>query len=175
MEKVKGSESEFSYEDAKAMFAVADGELRRRTTRGGEVAGKKAGTLKKDGYTSIYVCGKFFQAHRVVWLLTYGNWPQCAVDHINGNRSDNRVENLRLCSLSQNQWNKKAATSSSTGLKGVVHARCKTRFIAQIYIGGKPKYLGTFHTAKDAAHAYDKSCLQNFGDFARPNFPKVSA
>ncbi len=94
------------------------------------------------------------------------------VDHINGNKLDNRRSNLRLANRSTNQANRGASYHNKSGLKGVCHApHTKDRWRAQITVRGHKMYLGTFTTPEEAARAYDQAAIQHFGEFARLNFP----
>lgn len=91
------------------------------------------------------------------------------VDHVNGNRLDNRRENLRIATAAQNNYNRTVVTGAS-GYKGVFHnTNCRT-FQAAITVGGKKIYLGSFHDPRDAARAYDAAAQHVAGPFARVNF-----
>jgi hypothetical protein len=90
------------------------------------------------------------------------------VDHINGNRLDNRRVNLRLCNSAGNTQHRKATFDNKTGYKGVTQQR--TRYVANIVAFGKHYYLGSFATAEEAARAYDAKALEVHGEFARTNF-----
>ena len=117
------------------------------------VKGKKAGTVRLNGYRQICVFGKIYKEHRLVWLLVYGVFPNSHIDHINGNPLDNRIENLRDVSPVVNQQNMKSAKSNSTtGLIGVKPRGDK--YIARIRIGNTRKHLGTFETSQEAHKAY---------------------
>ena len=98
-------------------------------------------------------------------------------DHINHDTLDNRKENLRICTSSQNHMNFKKKLNNTTGYKGVtINKSChsKISYFAQITLNYKLHYLGTYNTAEDAARAYDKKARELFGDFAYINFPEVS-
>ena len=119
------------------------------------VKGKKAGT-KSMGYFRIRYEGKFYKSHRVAWLLAHGNWPEGEIDHINGDKLDNRLCNLRDVSKSVNQQNlKQAKACNKVGLLGV--SIKGNRFVAQIKINQKKLWLGTFVTATEAHEAYVKA------------------
>lgn len=98
-------------------------------------------------------------------------FPVDAIDHMNGNKLDNRRSNLRTCTAQQNQGNRKP--NKGKKYRGVTVRRALPgRFIAEIGINGKQVYLGWFGTAESAAREYDKAALKHFGEFARLNFPK---
>ncbi len=90
-------------------------------------------------------------------------------DHVNGNKLDNRKENLRICSNSQNQCNRGVPQNSTSGYKGVTWAKNIRKWRAQININGNRRKLGSFDDVLDAARAYDKAAKENFGEFACVN------
>lgn len=126
-------------------------------------AGSEAG-WHSHGYKQITLGGRKFFAHRIVWLLYHGVWPDHQIDHINRDRSDNRPSNLRACSHSQNQANCAVRRHNKVGLKGV--RRNGKRFDALICAGGKQRYLGSFKTAEAAHDAYWRAAKQLHGPFA---------
>jgi hypothetical protein len=97
--------------------------------------------------------------------------PGSEVDHINGNRLDNRRCNLRLCTHAENMQNVGPKADNTSGLKGVRRSRDGKRWVAYIKDLGKQKHLGTFDTPDKAARAYDEHAVRAFGRFARLNFP----
>ena len=114
--------------------------------------GARAGSLSAQGYLVVGVdgCRNLF-AHRVAWAVHHGSWPAGEVDHINGDRTDNRISNLRDVSTHQNHQNmRNARQDNKTGLLGV--SMHKGRFRAQIQAAGKKRWLGEFDTP-EAAHA----------------------
>lgn len=116
-------------------------------------AGTAAGGMNAEGYRTVRIDGRSYLAHRVVWLLQTGDWPQHDIDHINGDRADNRWGNLRDVSRAINNRNRVVASSrNSTGLLGVTVGRYG--FYADIGIDGKQVHLGHFKTAEEAHQAY---------------------
>jgi len=145
----------------------------------GTIRCKKTGALrlmKQDaGYYRVAISagGDRFQmrAHRVAWFIAYGKWPM-QIDHINGDRSDNRLENLRETNgQSRNGANINHHRDSTTGLKGVFPVRSKAQrcFRAQIMVNYTSIYLGMFDTKEKAAKAYNDAASFYFGEFARLN------
>ncbi len=131
------------------------GALIYKAQRGKRKAGDRADrkSLHPAGYWRVCLLGDWFWAHRVVWLYLYSEWPQHDVDHINGDKSDNRECNLRSVTHSENQQNMVSATKASkTGVMGI-HKQ-KTSYIASISVGGTCKYLGSFKTTEEAHEAY---------------------
>ncbi len=116
--------------------------------------GKKAG-YKDIGYTRIGIDGKNYWAHRLEWLYVYGKIPDAVIDHINGDRGDNRIENLRDVSIANNISNQKMPnTRGTSGLIGV-HLRKDTgKYSAYIQFNRKRSCLGSFNTAEEASRAY---------------------
>lgn len=120
-----------------------------------EYAGRVAGSLHTMGYIHIYVDGKAYKAHRLAWFYVYGEWPVLDIDHMNGDRADNRIENLREISRSGNAENRhRAREGHATGLLGVVWRARNRKYEARISVGGKYLYLGLFRTAEEAHAAY---------------------
>ncbi|MBT9493914.1 MAG: HNH endonuclease [Paucibacter sp.] len=117
-------------------------------------AGDRAGTVsKKSGYRFINVDHGMYLAHRLAFFYMSGNWPSKDVDHLKGNRDDNRWLRIRELSRQQNMQNlQKAHRDNRTGLLGVIPY--KSRFTAQIRAGGKNRHLGVFDTAEEAHAAY---------------------
>lgn len=120
--------------------------------------GQQAGRIGTNGYVVIRLDGLNYHAHRLAWLLHHGVWPAMEIDHINGERADNRIANLRDVDRSTNMSNRKGADRDArTGVLGVYKHR--QRFVAQRRIHGVHRYLGTFDTAAAAGEAY-KAALQ---------------
>lgn len=134
--------------------------------RGGAI-GDLAGHTSRQGYVVLGVDGKHYKAHRLAWLYFHGEMPTAELDHINLNKSDNRVENLRLASRSQNRSNTRAYKNSASGQKGVSLHGMTGRWQASISANGKQKYLGLFDNRDDAVVAYACAANEMHGEFAR--------
>ena len=113
-----------------------------------------AGAISNKGYMRIQVDRRIYSAHRLAWLYTYGVWPTGVIDHINQNKDDNRLCNLRDVSLSVNARNCKLQKNNSSGYKGVSYWAHRRKWAAQIRTEGKNKLLGMFDTPAEAANAY---------------------
>ncbi|MDF3858123.1 HNH endonuclease [Achromobacter denitrificans] len=116
-------------------------------------AGGKAGSMDPRGYGQIRLHRRQYMAHRLVWLLHYGEWPKGEIDHIDGNRANNRICNLREVDRSINTQNlRRAKKNSRSGVLGV--SRSGTRWQAHIQANNQQFYLGTFSTPELAHAAY---------------------
>lgn len=130
------------------------GEFKRTNGTGirGEI-GDTVGVDHSAGYIVINILGESFLAHRLAWFLTEGYMPESFVDHINGDRKDNRRRNLRLVSNSCNMQNQKINTRNTSGFKGVYFHRATGKWQAAICVNGRRVHLGTHNTPLDAALA----------------------
>ncbi len=117
------------------------------------------------GYAQGQIGRKKLYMHR--WLLEF---PEYDIDHINGNRLDNRRSNLRICTESQNLANQRLRKNSASGYKGVTWRPDEQKFRVRIMVNGRSITIGQFSEAEDAAHAYDKAAVKYFGEFAKTNF-----
>lgn len=136
--------------------------------------GDPQGTPEKTGYLHIRLGEGYFgkrniYSHRVAWALHHGVWPTRFIDHINGDKTDNRISNLREATKRQNKYNSKVRADSTVGLKGVCRRpNCRTKpFVAQIVVNGQKHALGFFETAAAAHEAYREAAHKLHGPFAR--------
>jgi len=127
-------------------------------------AGSEAGQVKVDGYRHIKISGKVFRAHRLAFLYITGAWPDQEVDHINGEKLDNRWCNLRDVSRKTNEQNaRKPMHHNKSGFLGVSPYKHKHRpnrkpkWKAQIRFNGKKKHIGYYDTPEEAHDAYLKA------------------
>lgn len=133
------------------------------------LAGSKAGELKPSGYILIGIDCFRYRAHRLAWLYMTGVWPKEQVDHINGERADNRWANLREATQVQNSANMKVRGSNRAGIKGVSRydGISVTRWRAHLSVGHHMFYLGSYATPEAAHAAYVDAAKRHFGEFAR--------
>jgi hypothetical protein len=159
-------------ETLRELLEYVDGELYwkvRLSNR--DCIGKKAGSLQRDGYIRIQIRGIKYPNHRLIYLWHYGELPEF-LDHINQDKTDNRIENLRPATTSQNGMNKKKQKTEAVKAskwKGVSWQKRDNRWQAYISINGKQKHLGYFTDEDVAASAYNLAAYENFGEFASYN------
>jgi hypothetical protein len=116
-------------------------------------SGSIAGTPHNRGYIHITIKGKKFLAHRLAWMFVHKTFPQSAIDHINGVRTDNRIENLRTVTHSENLQNQKNPRGKNPYL-GVSFSKYMNKWLASITVNKFQKNLGYFDTAELAREAY---------------------
>lgn len=121
----------------------------------------------EHGYRFQPIKGLHMTAHHAAWALYYGEYCDAEIDHINGVKSDNRIDNLRSCTKSQNMANVGKRSGTSSSYKGVSWHKRYNKWTVAARI-----HLGNFDSEEDAAKAYDKAVSKIHGEFARLNFPK---
>jgi len=136
-------------------------------TSHGRVAGKTTGYLKPSGYLYVSYEGKQVMAHRVIWKIMTGAWPEHQVDHINGMKTDNRWANLRSATCAENSRNGPKRSTNKSGFKGVHWCKSEQRWVAQIRRNYKKFRLGAFATPEEAHAAYVAAAKEMHGEFAR--------
>ena len=127
--------------------------------------GAVAGTVRPDGYVSIMIDGRSHQAHRLAWLYVYGQFPSAGLDHINREKSDNRIANLRTATVAENGKNRNVNTNNTSGYKGVCWFKPRSKWRARAVLRGKEHSLGYFTTAEAASEAYEEFTRQHHGEF----------
>ena len=124
-----------------------------KVARGSKAAGSEAGYTHKSGYRCIEINGKEYLAHRLAWYYCFLEWPTDNIDHINRDKLDNSLDNLREASQEENMWNRSISKNNTSGFLGVSPYKNKWR-ASFIERSGKPKYLGYFNTPEEASIAY---------------------
>ena len=127
-------------------------------------AGKRAGGLGSRGYWTVSLYGQLYLGHRLAWAVSFGEWPSLDIDHINGNRTDNRIVNLRLATRSENGFNQPAQRRNRSGMKGVYPDGDRWR--AKLMAGGRTFRLGSFRTIAEAGQAYAEAAKTHQGAYA---------
>ncbi|MCS4333686.1 HNH endonuclease [Klebsiella variicola] len=142
---------------------------RRISFRRSHPVGSIVGAHDKDGYLKATVLGVTYQCHRLAWFYVHGKWPIGVIDHIDLNKSNNRIKNLRDTSKSGNEHNRGVRKDNKSGYKGVFWSSRERKWKAAIKANGKKIHLGTFPQKIDAVAAYDMAAKRLHGEFARPN------
>lgn len=154
----------FSYDPETGLFTRLV--TRSHNAKAGQVV---SGCKTPFGYRVIHVDGKVYMAHRLAWLYVYGDWPTegMDIDHANRNREDNRLQNLRLATRSENLCNKVFSEKNTSGVTGVSWYKAYGRWNAQIHIKCKRINLGYFDDIDSAADARRDAELKYFGQYRR--------
>lgn len=124
--------------------------------------GNKVGWVHNEGYLIVRLDGKQLRVHNLLWAMIHGSFPAQILDHIDGNRSNNRPSNLRECTHAENHRN--VRVHNPIGLKGV--QKSGKKFTSKIRFDHKIYHLGTFQTAEEAHSAYCKAAKKYHGEFA---------
>lgn len=140
--------------DTNLLYNSNTGDIYRNVTTSNKCkVGDLAGSIRADGYRGMSYFGREYLCHRVAWRLYYGKWPAKELDHINGNKLDNRIDNLREVTRGQNMQNILTPNKSNKlGVKGVYQNKLK--FVACIKYNNNVHYLGSFSTVEEASAAY---------------------
>lgn len=137
----------------KIRYDPSTGKFYRKLSAGNSKAGDEVGSPDTKGYLRVMISGKRYKLHRLAWYFVHGCWPKDQIDHINGNKADNRITNLRDVSNQTNKLNMLSANSNSlTGILGVSKLP-SGRFNASF----RGKRLGTFDTAEEAQNKYKET------------------
>jgi hypothetical protein len=156
-------------EDVKSLFVYRDGNLYRLKAAGGMKAGSLVGwesTHNGKCYKRMTLNSVSYYVHQVIFLYHYGFIPKY-IDHKDGNSLNNKIENLREATQSQNVHNSQKRSSNTSGFKGVIWLKNRCKWRAQITVNGKNKNLGQFQDINDAAIAYEQATVKFFGEFAK--------
>jgi HNH endonuclease/AP2 domain len=129
--------------------------------------GRRADSPDRQGYRRVRPPGKSYGAHRLAWFYMTSTWPVNDIDHKNGVRDDNRWENLRAATRSQNIANSKLGVRNKSGLKGVSWWKRTGKWRALIEVENKPIYLGLFDCPAAAHFAYLIAADKHFDVYAR--------
>lgn len=114
-------------------------------------AGQEAGCCNGDGHLKVGIIGRKLFAHRIAYALMTGAFPSAQIDHINGNRMDNRWCNLRPVDIQENAKNRSVNSNSKSGIIGVRWRQDRNKWSARIYLKGKEIHLGDFEMLLEAA------------------------
>lgn len=167
--RVECIRKDMAAEEARRYFKYdpETGQIIRLIARGPAKAGDVAfGTENGHGYLCGGHKGFQYMAHRVAWLLMTGDWPPADIDHIDGNGKNNRWENLRAATRTENMCNRRRSRNSSTGYKGVSWHSKKGKFRASIGFGRKVRHVGYFDNPEDAHAAFVEAAKSLHKQFA---------
>lgn len=139
------------------------GEFTWKVDRPRRKAGDKAGCPHSRGYWQIMIGRRPYLCHRLAWLYVQGEWPSSEIDHCDGDKTNNAISNIRLCTRSQNLANR----PTSIGLKGASFSNEKRKWRAQITVEGECRHIGYFENEEAAHRAYCVAAEKSFGAFAR--------
>ena len=130
------------------------GVFKRKLKQTGVSQGAVSGSRNNEGYLVTSVDSKIYKCHRLAWFYMVGKWPEGQIDHINGQKDDNRFQNLRDVSKVQNTQNQRRAQRSnkSTGVLGTY--KVGSKFAARVSHNNKKVYLGLYATIEEAQAAY---------------------
>ena len=133
--------------------------------KGHAKAGMVAGAQHNRGYIILAVDNVAYLAHRLAWAMHYGSISEnMQIDHVNGDRSDNRICNLRLATHEENCRNSKPRKHNKSGIKGV--KRRGNKWYARIKVNNKEIWLGSHDTPEEAKQAHDTAAVRYFGEYA---------
>jgi hypothetical protein len=133
----------------------------------GRIKKKEAGTIASNGYVGILIHGKRCYAHRIAWALHHGAWPDKQIDHVNGDKTDNRICNLRLATNSENGKNYGINKSNTSGAKGVFWCKETQKWRAIIKVNGRSICKGRYADKNAAIAARQMAEIEYFGEWRR--------
>lgn len=136
------------------------GQLFWKLRRSRSAPGSIAGSIDHEGYVIVALEGVRYRAHRIIIAMVYGLFPD-QVDHVDGDRSNNRIKNLRLVNNQQNSMNQKIRRNNTSGVMGVCWHKRYGKWVAHIRVDGKSKYLGAFDVLEDASAARRSAEIEN--------------
>lgn len=152
----------FSYDEATGALCW------RVSLRGrGAIAGREAGTVRPDGYRSVMIDQKRYPVHRIIWKMVTGSDPEVMIDHIDGDRLNNRISNLREADFSENAHNSALPTTNTSGHRCVFFYKRTGKWRAQVSARGVAQHVGYFATKEQAIAAADRTLSALHGEYRR--------
>jgi len=148
------------------VFEYKDGALYWKIDKKKKKPGQLAGRTKINGYCEVRLDGKLYGTHRLIFMMVYGYLPKI-IDHIDGNPSNNFIDNLREASHAQNMRNSQRPKNNTSGFKGVYFDKRNSNWIAQCVVDGNKFHLGSFKDIHDAASAVTSFREEHHKEFAR--------
>ena len=132
-------------------------------------AGDVSGYVDSLGYWALKIDRGRYKGHRVAWFYVHGKWPPQEIDHIDGNKLNNAIANLRLANRAENVRNRGTPRANTSGYKGVSFHKHQQKWRAYITANGRQHSLGYFDNREDAARAYAAAVPEVHGEFGRPS------
>lgn len=129
--------------------------------------GDRAGKVRSDGYRYVADRGRRHLEHRLAWVIHTGEWPNVPLDHKDGNKSNNKLSNLRLASVTCNNRNRGKQSNNTSGYKGVSFHKSTGKYHAKIMCNKKQISLGYFDDPAKASLAYQQAAKRYHNEFAR--------
>ncbi len=158
--------STLTQEQAKDLLEYRDGELYWKVSKGPAKIGSRVGCFDKEGYRVTTINYKNYKIHRLIFMMHYGFFPQ-EVDHINGNKSDNSIENLREATHSLNNCNKIIQKNNTSGIKGVSWKKDRKKWDVRVAINKKNYRIGYFEDLELATLAAEMAREKYHKEYAR--------
>jgi len=141
--------------------------IRIKTTSNRSKINSVAGNVRPDGYMEVKVAGNAYLQHRLAWLYEYGVWPSKMLDHINGVRNDNRIENLREVDFRENTYNSKIRSDNKSGVRCVSWNNRQKCWEVRMKVDNKLKYFGNYKDLQDAKAKSEQIRKRHHGEYFR--------
>lgn len=154
---------------ANLLYLDSEYELRWKIDRPHCKKDSLAGSVNSEGYTQITVNGVNYYGHRIAYMLIHSIdilESEIILDHVDGNKANNRPDNLRLANKSTNAMNRGKQANNSSGFKGVSFRKDRNKWLAKITKDGKAHHLGLFESKEKAALAYRQAAPEIHGEFS---------
>ena len=149
------------------LFKYCDGKLFWKVRQAACIyIGDEAGSVNKKGYRRVMIKNKSYAMHRLIFMMHYGYLPK-QVDHIDRNKLNNRIENLRPATHGQNRQNATISKNNTSGVKGINWQKRDNKWQARVMLNKKSYQIGYFETLEEAKKAVEKARQQLHGEFAR--------
>lgn len=143
------------------------GHFRWKVAKGYKIkVGSIAGSPTGRGYIRIVIDNKKYMSHRLAWLYTFGEWPPKFIDHVNGDKSDNSLTNLRVATRSENGYNTTTPKNNTSGIKGVHWHVGEEKWRGRMNVDGIEVQVGKWDNLEEAALAMEKARKDLHGEFA---------
>ena len=152
------------------LFYYKNGNLFHKKSQAKGKADHAAGWIEKNGYSATNIKGVRYRVHRLIYQFHHGSCPDF-IDHKDGNKQNNNIENLRPATIFENNQNSKEKNTNKLGVKGVCIER--GRYKANIKINGKSKHLGYFYSLEEAKIVYEEFSKKIHGDYSFHRRPRV--